>query len=57
MMSSTMMTSWIRMKKALPVRSKMVDQAIPSEQWVMTSHLIFRQEWEGWEEALLLEEV
>ena len=56
-MSSTMMTSWIRMKKALPVRSKMVDQAIPSEQWVMTSHLIFRQEWEGWEEALLLEEV
>lgn len=50
MMSSTMMTSSIRMKRALPVRSATADRAIPSEEWGMTSLLISRQAWEGWEE-------
>jgi hypothetical protein len=48
-MSSTTMTSWIRMRKALPVPNRTAKWVIPSE-GVMTSLLISHQEWEGWAE-------
>lgn len=57
-MSSTTMTSWIKMEKAFPARSRMADRPIHLEEWAMTSLLISRQEWEGWaEEGSASEEV